>query len=453
MRIQHVIFILCILSAGIPSFAQEALVKIYNESPGGHSQGTGFFTSDDGQIVTAYHVIKGANGIRVVHDKLGMFENIIVEFIAPEYDLAVLQISNFIAKPSWLHLDRNPDLTVELQLKGYPRGGMLQQFRGYATRSEFVNSHTIRDRRGMRLFKAEIDVIPLDLSIYTGLSGGPVIGLRGVIGVLSGSYSEGGGIGWAIPSKYLSAEYLTNIHQIPKEISWPDLKMSAAWRNLRTTVWKNVEAGQILEQYLEEVETAARIFDEFYQQALTVRINVLAHKPFLQRVITDPVLKRDWEEANQFLNPTGSQAFRSLRIFLDLSTKFADIGRSLPPALARLITWINNESGLDQESGAEYAKELRKIRNQIQDFTGGIDAYLNINTQDVSAAFPTLMQELKQNKESVEGTVNAQLEFFNTWLIAIERYASGDALIFMTGSINAFRQAARLFEPIVYEVR
>src|SRR5262245_26037978 len=394
MKTWRIILVFGFLVVAAPAFAQDAVVKIYGDRPGQDSgQGTGFFSSNSGQIVTAYHVVEGAIEIKVVHDRLGPFTNIQVEFIAPEFDLAVLRILNDGVKTPSLQLDNNPDLTNPLEVSGFPRGGVLQTFRGRATQTKFVDSHTIRDTRGRRLFEGQIDVIPLDMSIYTGISGAPVVGSRGVIGVLSGSYDEGGGIGWAIPLKYL--QKLTQIRRRPSEIHWPRLTlMATAWRNLRTSIRLNAEANQIFEQYMEDVETMARILDELYEQASTVRLNFLAHRPFLRRVISDPTLSTDWEAANRLLEPTGSQAFRSLRRFNNLSSEYADTGRRLAVNLAKVNTWIRNESGLDDRRGRALGQELRDVRNQLADFTRGIDVYLGINTEELMAMLPALQQGL-----------------------------------------------------------
>ncbi len=447
MRISGLVLVSALFGLTTPAAAQDAVVKIYGERPGGASQGTGFFTSGDGQIVTAYHVVEGASRIRVVHDRLGTFADLRVEFIAPQYDLAVLRLENVVDETPSLALDVAADLSGQLELSGYPRGGLLQRFRGHATRTGVVNSHTIRDDRGRRLFDEELDAV-----IYSGMSGGPVMGPGGVIGVLSGSYSEGGGIGWAIPAKYL--QQLTEVNRRPDELRWPRLTlMAAAWRNLRATVRLNTEASRTFERFVEEVETAARIFDEMYQQALTVRLNFMAHRPFLQRVIDDPALRNDWDAASRFLEPTGTRAFGSFRRFLDLSSEYADISRRLGPAMAGTITWITQESGLDDRRGQALAEEIREIRRDIADLRGGIDAYLGIDQQEVLASLPILRQGLERTAGRAGEQARVQLTFIDTWLPAIERYASGDALVFMTTSISALRRLAGLFEPIVYEVQ
>lgn len=87
MRTCRIALVSALLGVATPAVAQDAVVKIYGERPGGASQGTGFFSSKQGQVITAYHVVEGATRITVVHERLGTFADIQVEFIAPQYDL------------------------------------------------------------------------------------------------------------------------------------------------------------------------------------------------------------------------------------------------------------------------------------------------------------------------------------------------------------------------------
>ena len=453
MNILRIACFLVLFALPVSVGGQETVVKIYAERPNGTSQGTGFFSSDDGQIVTAYHVVEGGRKISVFHEQLGSFTDILVEFVAPEYDLAVLRLVNLIGKTPSLSLNTDPGLVDQLYLKGYPRGGVLQQFQAFpTTRGRFVNSHTIRDARQRRLFDGEIDIIPLDASVYSGMSGGPVLGPSGVIGVLSGSYDEGGGIGWAIPSKYLQS--LTIMGSGPNEITWPRLSLMAnTWRNLRANVILNAEAGAVFGEFTGEAETLARIFGEMYELAGIVHIQFLAHRPFLERVIQDPILRNNWEKADRFLEPTGSQAFSNFKVFLNLQTEFAEVGRQFGMTMARVTMWITHESGLSDRRGQQLGREIRKIRNQIADLTQGMDAYLGIDRDRILRATPALMQGLSETSGRPGDQARVQLEFVDAWLPAIEKYAGPDALIFMTRAVGANRQIALLFEPIVYEVR
>jgi hypothetical protein len=436
---------------GSSAFAQDAVVRVFARRPGGASQGTGFFSSPEGQVVTAYHVVEGATRIEVQHNPLGTFANIRVDLVAPEFDLAVLQILNPVLETPSLQFDLAPDLGAALVLSGFPRGGELQQFRGHATRRAFVSSHTIRDAGGRRLFDGNIDVVPLDLSIYSGMSGGPVIGPRGVVGVLSGSYDEGGGIGWAIPAKYLRS--MTAIERKPDEFAWPRLSlMAAAWRSLRAAVRLNLRASEMFDAYVDGAESVLRLLDEMQHQAFTVRLNFMAHRPFLERVIASPALRNDGEAANRLLEPTGRQVSSAFRQLLNLQAEYAETGRGFSVSLANAIAWLTDESKLDYRRGAEIGREARDIRKQISDLRNGLDAYLGINGDALVAASAALIQGLQETGGSAGEQARVQLTFINTWQPAIDKYASPQALMFNARTASALRRLARLFEPIVYQV-
>jgi S1-C subfamily serine protease len=73
----------------------EAVVRIIGEgvSVTKDTLGTGFFISPDGAVLTCYHVIVDARDIDVVVDGVH-HRNVLVTGIAPDDDLAELQVSH-----------------------------------------------------------------------------------------------------------------------------------------------------------------------------------------------------------------------------------------------------------------------------------------------------------------------------------------------------------------------
>src|SRR5215469_1375825 len=196
-----IIYIICPCVQG-----QEAVVRIYATLNNGRSQGSGFFTSNDGQIITAYHVVQGASAIEVRSEKLGTFTNIRVDSISPDYDLAVLKVLNSGETPFVNLSDYAPGIQDDLQVQGYPVGAPYQLIRTSATRPGFVETSEYNNMRGEKLFAWNIQVIPLGAMVFPGMSGGPVIYRNRVLGILSGSYVQGGSMAWAIPAKYVSTQ-------------------------------------------------------------------------------------------------------------------------------------------------------------------------------------------------------------------------------------------------------
>lgn len=157
------------------------------------AQGTGFFVSSDGFILTNNHIVE--NSFRVeVQTKQGETYEAEIKGRDPRTDIALLKIK--IKNAPFVELGDSSQTKVgEWVLAiGNPYG--------------FENTMTagIVSAKGRRIGSASIyeDFIQTDAAINRGNSGGPLINLRGeVIGITSVILSPSGGnigIGFAIPS-------------------------------------------------------------------------------------------------------------------------------------------------------------------------------------------------------------------------------------------------------------
>ncbi len=160
--------------------------------------GTGFIISNEGYIITNYHVIEYADrynyAVRVImHDGSSYEASIIGTEI--NNDLAVLKISAQNLVPAVMG---DSDL-ISVGDSAYAVGNPLGEL-------EFtMTSGTVSALN--RLIRADssspsINMFQIDAAINTGNSGGPVYNSMGeVIGVVTAKYSENGveGIGFAIP--------------------------------------------------------------------------------------------------------------------------------------------------------------------------------------------------------------------------------------------------------------
>ncbi len=162
---------------------------------GRRSQGSGFFISTDGYVVTNNHVISGANSIRVV---LTDGRSLEAEVVGTDTltDLALLRVQPEDEPFDFVKLDRNLDIRVGdwVVTVGNPFG-----LGGTATAG--IVSATGRQ---MGANQAYTDFLQIDAPINRGSSGGPAFDLNGqVVGVNSAIISPTGGnvgIGFAIPS-------------------------------------------------------------------------------------------------------------------------------------------------------------------------------------------------------------------------------------------------------------
>lgn len=165
------------------------------------SLGSGFIISKDGYIVTNYHVIKGADQIKVVlHDKKEHDAKIIGT--DPMTDLALIKIKAKKLIP--LNFGSSNDTPV---------GSWV-----VAIGSPFGLEQTVT--AGIISAKGRIigtgpfdDFIQTDASINPGNSGGPLLNMEGqVIGINTAITRSGQGIGFAIPSDLATGiiDQLTN---------------------------------------------------------------------------------------------------------------------------------------------------------------------------------------------------------------------------------------------------
>lgn len=157
------------------------------------SQGSGFFASQNGHVLTNAHVVKGANKITVVlYDGREMPAEIVG--IDPSTDVAVLKVdgSGFDFLP--LGNSEESEIGEWVIAIGSP-------FQLQATVTVGVISAT--GRQNLRITDFE-DFIQTDAAINPGNSGGPLINLQGqAIGINTAIVSKSGasaGIGFAIPS-------------------------------------------------------------------------------------------------------------------------------------------------------------------------------------------------------------------------------------------------------------
>lgn len=162
--------------------------------------GSGFIISEDGYIVTNYHVIEGANSITVTLNDGSQHE---ARLIGGEEtnDVAVLKIDN-ITGLTPVVLGDSDDLVVGETVCTI--GNAL----GSLSFSQTSGGVSATDRSVTMSDGAVINMIQTDCTINSGNSGGPLFDSYGrVVGITSAKYSNNGdsssasieGIGFAIP--------------------------------------------------------------------------------------------------------------------------------------------------------------------------------------------------------------------------------------------------------------
>jgi hypothetical protein len=241
---------------------KDAVLAIWAASAEGKTWvGTGFLVNADGQFITCYHVVRDAVRVTVYRGKEA-YSDVQVLAIAPEHDLALLQITGLPSHAIYLSLSDDPPSRFndqELQVHGNPNGLPGQQFTARTTSEDFLLSGEFRSQDGGdRIFAIQdVKLIPLNMTIFKGLSGGPVVSKSGVVGVISGSFKEGGTIAWAIPATYAFASKMKPIDRPLRQMgAWPELSLmrNSGWNTLRFDFSITAGLALALDSYTSGVE-------------------------------------------------------------------------------------------------------------------------------------------------------------------------------------------------------
>ena len=188
----------------LDQFHDELFRQFFGNPPQGFGKpqpqigaGSGCIVSDDGYILTNYHVVQDANKITVVLNNGDEYEGKLVGTDS-KTDLAVLKIP--AKKLSYLSFGNSEKLQI-----GEWAIAIGSPFALQATLTVGVVS--AKGRQDLKITDIE-DFIQTDAAINLGNSGGPLLNLKGeIIGINTALMSQSGGymgIGFAIPSKIAS---------------------------------------------------------------------------------------------------------------------------------------------------------------------------------------------------------------------------------------------------------
>jgi len=179
--------------------SKKSILKVENKKigigPGGlveyrNGHGSGFFINDSGTLVTNFHVIKGADIVKVVDSEGNTYNAMLIAY-SIEADIAILTISK--ESKNFLELSDSEDIELgdDVYVIGYPLGLDLTITKGII---------------GIKKVNTRLSCVPLiqhDASLNPGASGSPLLDEHGnVIGINCGLYSSDGlyvGYSFAIP--------------------------------------------------------------------------------------------------------------------------------------------------------------------------------------------------------------------------------------------------------------
>ncbi|QTD43279.1 trypsin-like peptidase domain-containing protein [Sporosarcina sp. Te-1] len=151
-------------------------------------KGTGFSISEDGTILTNYHVIEGNEAVTVVFPEHGRYAAEVVQTV-PSIDIAVLQIDAEDLPTLSLEEDTTIEMDEPIRFIGNPLS-----FKGIANKGVVIGPTRLNDW--------DEDVMMIKAPVYRGNSGSPVFNEKGsVIGVIFATleHDEYGKVGLFIP--------------------------------------------------------------------------------------------------------------------------------------------------------------------------------------------------------------------------------------------------------------
>lgn len=173
------------------------------EVPQTRSTGTGFALTNDGYLITNYHVVEGAQSIQI-QTRDGRVLAATVIAIAPQNDIAMLKVDEQgfrfgKGELPYTLLSSKAMLGDEIFTLGFPQDEIV------------YNEGYISSRNG---YKGDSNQYRLEVAAGPGQSGAPVLDDEGhVIGIIRSKDGETQGITFAVTSKAL----LSLIHEIPKD--------------------------------------------------------------------------------------------------------------------------------------------------------------------------------------------------------------------------------------------
>ena len=165
--------------------------------------GTGFIVSEDGYIITNYHVIEdayqGGYDVQVITYSGDTYTAEIIGFEDEGSDIAVLKIDATGLTP--VKIGNSGDLQVGEQIYavGNPLGELTYTMTGGMVSALDREISTVDQSTGET---NTVNMFQIDAAVNGGNSGGPVYNSRGeVVGVVSAKYEDTGveGLGFAIP--------------------------------------------------------------------------------------------------------------------------------------------------------------------------------------------------------------------------------------------------------------
>lgn len=171
--------------------ARQAVVTVYARGPGGRSQGTGFFVTPDGKVLTNEHVVKEAQSLSVVLPDGTTVASVRLLYANRDWDVAVLSVEPQQAAAYISLSDRLPQPGDRIFIIGSPLG-----------LTQSVSDGIVSAIRELSQDRA---LVQITAPISRGSSGSPVINEHGqAVGIATFNISTGQNLNFAISTLAIS---------------------------------------------------------------------------------------------------------------------------------------------------------------------------------------------------------------------------------------------------------
>ncbi len=209
-----------------------SVVKITAKKAGGASVGSGFVWSQPTYVVTALHVVAGAQNLEVYSESQKNGASAAIAAVHLESDLALLQLKSDLKLTPLQHAGTPPKLGEEHFIWGYPRdvatmqGDDLRFSRSLeqapTLKNIFKSAAQFESVIGAQSYpKLEAKILRVSSIIQPGHSGAPIFDKAGlVVGIGDGGLHQGAArINWAIPAMTYLPMLAASKDAIPAESS------------------------------------------------------------------------------------------------------------------------------------------------------------------------------------------------------------------------------------------
>ena len=194
--------------AGLYSQYAKAVVLVLAEKDGVLlGQGSGAVVSEDGLVISALHVIQGADHVVVKLQSSDIYDNVSIVAVDPRRDIVILRIPGFDLPTIPLGNSNEVKVGEPVVLISNPQG--LEQ----SIAEGVVSAVRSVEKLGGRIIQTSIPASP-------GSSGGPILNTRGeIIAVLSFKLLAGENLNFGIPINYVRGILGTAQQQTPFSLS------------------------------------------------------------------------------------------------------------------------------------------------------------------------------------------------------------------------------------------